>query len=173
MILELNDGFNLRSIDLTEDELKDTHTINMNYSHLYYFDKKISNNIFRKGGLGGKFKDGYCELIFYKRVNKKAKGCYFSFGEFVIINNIGNIVLKGKPLIDPHHIEGRLASVSNSIYDLQTGELIAVYDEIIKGVNSIIIKHCYKFNDKENILPLGIYTISYKTAELVKIDDVK
>jgi hypothetical protein len=173
----LGDGYELRPIELTEEESKDHHTANSNYCHLYHNDLKVSDLIFRKGGTGGKFKDGYCELIHYVRTKEPKKNdSGFSFGTHVIINHLGEIVLKGGSFSSdyPCHIGGHLAYIGNYIYDLRSGKAIAPKSSTtIKGANNIIIEHRYHWYDKEVTLPLGIYSIDFQTAELIKLDEVK
>jgi hypothetical protein len=69
----LNDGFELRPIELSKKELENPRIINSKYSHLYKDGIKVSDNIFRKGGICIGFKDGYCGLIHYVRTNEPKK----------------------------------------------------------------------------------------------------
>jgi hypothetical protein len=172
----LGDGYELRPIELTEEESKDRHTVDSNYCHLYHNDLKVSDLIFRKGGMSNGFKDGYCSLIHYVRTKEpKKNNSGFSFGNHVIINHLGEIVLGvSSSLDDPYHIGGHLASIGNYIYDLRTGKAIAPRSSTtIKGANSIIIEHRYKWYNKEVTLPLGIYSIDFQTVELTKLDEIK
>ena len=173
----LGNGYELRPIKLTKKEAENQRIVNLKYSHLYHNGLKVSNHIFRKGGMSGKFKDGYCELIHYVRTNQKEKNDNgFSFGTFVVINHLGEIVLEGNKLSSdhPHHIGGHLGSRGNYIYDLRTGEAIAPKSsDTIAGKNCIIINHRYAWYDKEAKLPLGIYRIDFQTAEITKLDEIK
>jgi hypothetical protein len=172
----LGGGYELRPIELTENESKDRHTVDSNYCHLYHNDLKVSDLMFRKGGMSNGFKDGYCSLINYTRTKEpKKNNSGFSFGTHVIINHLGEIVLGASSSLDhPYHISGHLASFGNYIYDLRTGKAIAPKSSTtIKGVNCIIVEHRYSWYDKEVKLPLGIYRIDFQTAEVTKIDDVK
>ena len=171
----LGDGYELRPIELTKKELEDKHTTSSNYCHLYHNDLKVSDLIFRKGGTGGKFKDGYCKLIHYVRTKEKGKNNYgFSFGTHVIINHLGEICMGKDGLDYPSHIGGHLGSIGNYIYDLRNGKAIAPKSSTtITGINCIIIEHRYDWYDKEVKLPLGIYRIDFQTAELLLIDNIK
>lgn len=172
----LGDEYELRPIEM-KDSTGKAIVNRENYSHLYHKGLKISNEVFRKGGMGGIFKDGYCELIHYTpetNPEKSSKG--FSFGTFIIINHLGDIVLKGGKFSSdhPHHIGGHLASIKDYIYDLRTGKAISPKSSsAVVGKNSIIIEHRYEWYNKEVTLPLGIYQIDFKTAEIIKIDDTK
>jgi len=172
----LGNGYELRPIELTKKESEDSHTVNSNYCHLYHNDLKVSNLIFRKGGTGGKFKDGYCKLIHYVRTKEpKKNNSGFSFGTHVIINHLGEIVLGAPSSLDyPSHIGGHLGSIKNYIYDLRTGKAIAPKSSTsIIGANCIIIEHRYDWYDKEVKLPLGIYRIDFDTCELLLLDVIK
>lgn len=173
----LGDGFELRPIPLTKKEAADSRIVNLKYSHLYYNGERVSDNIFRKGGMGGIFKDGYCELIHYIRTDKKGESdSGFDFGTFVIVNEFGEISLRGERYTSdhPYHIGGRLASIGKYVYDLHTGNAISPKGSTwIKGETAVIIEHRYDWYDKEVKLPIGIYSIDYKTAEITKLDDIK
>lgn len=173
---KLGDGLELRPITLYEDDNKTIIENRDKYSHLYNKGIKVSDEIFRLGGTGGKFKYGYCELIHYTKTKKtKDNRRGFTSGTFVIINESGKICLQGGQYSDhPHHIGGHIASIGNYIYDLRTGKAIAPKSStMITGLNCAIIDHKYSWYDKEIKLPLGIYKIDYKTAEITLLDNVK
>lgn len=177
---QLGNGYELRPIELSEKEKENSRTVDMKYSHLYHNGLKVSDKIFRKGGTGGKFKDGYCKLIHYVRSKEPKKNdSGFSFGTHVIINNLGEIVMSPlmmniSSLNYPNHIGGHLGSIGNYIYDLRNGKAIAPKSSTsIVGMNCIIVEHRYDWYDKEVKLPLGIYRIDFSTCELTLIDSVK
>jgi hypothetical protein len=172
----LGAGFELRKIEM-KDKKGEVIDNRNSYSHLYHNDLKVSSEVFRKGGTCSGFKDGYCALIHYvpsKDPKKSTDG--FDFGTHVLINEVGDIALKGGTWSSdhPYHIGGHLASIGNYIYDLRTAKAIAPKSSTtIKGVNCIIIEHRYDWYNKEVTLPLGIYRIDFETAELTKLDNVK
>jgi len=172
---DLGGGFNLRLIEITDD--KGNLIPNSDkYCQLYHGDRKLSTGIFRKGGIGGKFRDGYCELLhYYPETDPKKSSNGLSFGLWVIVNSEGSIVFRSTGSLSyPRHIAGRIASYDNYIYDLETGTAIAPKSStVIEGKTSMIIEHLYDWYNKDVKLPLGIYKIDYKTAEVIKIDDKK
>jgi hypothetical protein len=172
---KLGNGYELRPIPLTDKEAENSRLVDLKYSHLYHNDLKVSDLIFRKGGICHGFKDGYCSLIHYIRTKEPKKNDNgFSFGTHVIINELGEICLNKNGLDYPYHTGGHLASIGNYIYDLRTGKAIAPKSSTtMTGVNCVIIEHRYKWYDKEVTLPLGIYRIDFQTAEIIKIDEVK
>lgn len=149
------------------------------YSHLYHNELKVSSEVFRKGGTGGEFKDGYCSLIHYvpqKNTKHKADSGknIFDFGTHVIINELGDIKMKNSGLSYPSHIGGHLASLDNYIYDLRTGKAILPKSSTsITGANCVIVDHRYSWYNKAAEMPLGIYKVDFWTAEITKIDEVK
>lgn len=172
----LGDGYELRKIELKDSKGNPIDNRD-NYSHLYHNDLKVSDKIFRRGGTGGTFKDGYCKLIHYVKDKKNSNG--FDFGTHVIINHLGEIVMSPlmmnvSSLDYPNHIGGHLGSIGGYIYDLRNGKAIAPKSSTsINGKNCIIVEHRYDWYDKEVKLPLGIYRIDFQTAELTKLDEVK
>lgn len=171
----LNDGFELRPIELSEKESENSKIVNMKYSHLYKDGVKVSDDIFREGGLCHGFKDGYCVLIHYKRTNEPKKNDNgFSFGSSVIINTEGKICLSGTGLDCPYHTGGNVGSVGNYYYNLLTGEKICYKpSSVITGKEFIYLEHRYNFDYYEVKVPVGVYKLNKITLELTKIDDIK
>jgi len=173
---KLGGGYELREIEILAEGGQFIVNNREKYSHLYHNGLKVSDEVFRRGGTGGKFKDGYCKLIHYiQKEPHTEKRHGFDFGTHVIINHLGDIKLKGEGISSyPDHIGGHLGSLGNYVYDLRTGEAIAVKSSTsITGSNCIIIDHRYEWYNKDISMPLGIYQIDFWTAEIKKIDDVK
>jgi len=61
----LKNGFELRPIEVLAEGGQFVLDNKNKYSHLYKDGIKVSDEIFRKGGLCHGFKDGYCSLIHY------------------------------------------------------------------------------------------------------------
>jgi len=166
----LGNGYTLGPIWLTEEESKSKEVSRMKYSYLYHNGLKVSDSIFRKGGSCIGFKDGYCNLIHYTRITKREKPSGFSTGDHVIINELGEIVLKGDGLDYPSHIGGHIGKFKGALYNLINGEKIAPMPRgSIKGKNCLIINHQYSFDDKG--FPLGVYKIDLFTAKITRLDD--
>jgi len=172
----LGDGYELRPIKLTKKEEENKHNESSGYSHLYHNGLKVSDKIFRRGGLGGDFKDGYCSLIHYTRERKKTKygTTYFSSGIHVIVNKLGDICLSGTGISSyPSHCGGNLGKLKDTYYNLCTGEEVITCSSSsnIDGKRFMIVEHRYDWYNKS--LPLGIYQIDKFTCECVKIDEAK
>jgi hypothetical protein len=170
----LGDGYELRPIEIKDK--KGNLLENRNeYSHLYHNELKVSNLIFRRGGLGGTFINGYCQLIHYtqkKEHTEKQHG--FDYGVHVIINKLGDICLSGSGISSyPSHYGGNVGKLKDTFFNLCTGEeiLTCSSSSSINGQNFIIVEHRYDWYNKE--LPLGVYRIDKFTCEIKKIDNVK
>lgn len=171
----LNDGFELRPIELSKKESENSRIVNMKYSHLYKDDVKVSDDIFREGGLCHGFKEGYCVLIHYTRTKKPKKNDNgFSFGDSVIINTEGKICLSRTGLDYPYHKGGNVGSVGNYYYNLLTGEKICYRpSSVIVGEECLYLDNRYNFDYYEVKLPVGVYKLNKITLELTKIDEIK
>jgi len=172
---DLNDGFELRPIELTEEESKNQRIVGLKYSHLYKDGVKVSDDIFRKGGLCHGFKEGYCGLIHYTRTNESKKNDDgFSFGESVIINTDGKICLTREGLDYAYHSGGNVGSMGNYYYNLLTGEKICRRPStVITGGEYLYLEHRYNFDYYEVKIPVGVYKLNKITLELTKIDEIK
>ena len=171
----LNDGFELRPIKLTKKESENPRIVESKYSHLYKDDVKVSDEIFRKGGLCHGFKEGYCGLIHYIRTKEPKKSdSGFSFGDSVIIDTKGKICLSRTGLDYPYHVGGNVGSVGNYYYNLLTGEKICYRpSSVIVGVECLYLDSRYNFDYYEVKIPFGVYKLNKITLELTKIDEIK
>jgi hypothetical protein len=172
---DLNDGFELRPIKLSKKESENSRIVNSKYSHLYKDGVKISDEIFRKGGLCHGFKEGYCGLIHYTRTKEPKKNdSGFSFGDSVIINTEGKICLSRTGLDYPYHVGGNVGSIGNYYYNLLTGEKICYRPSlVIVGVECLYLDSRYDFGYYEVKIPVGVYKLNKITLELIKIDEIK
>lgn len=171
----LNDGFELRPIEILAEGGQFVLDNKNKYSHLYKDGVKVSDEIFRKGGLCHGFRDGYCTLIHYvleKEHEEKRLG--FSSGDSVIINTEGKICLSRGGLDYPYHVGGNVGSVGNYYYNLLTGEKICYRpSSVIVGEECLYLDNRYNFDYYEVKLPVGVYKLNKITLELTKIDDIK
>ncbi|CAB4175301.1 hypothetical protein UFOVP1247_107 [uncultured Caudovirales phage] len=167
----LGDGYELREIEF-KDKKGNLIENRSKYSHLYHNDLKVSDNIFRRGGTGGDYRDGYCKLIHYIVDKKREDG--FSYGLHVIVNKLGEICLIGEGMSSyPSHCGGNLGKLKDTYINLLTGEevITASSSSTIDGKNYVFIEHRYDWYNKS--LPLGVYQIDKMTCEYTKIDEEK
>lgn len=172
---DLNDGFELRPIEILAEGGQFVLDNKNKYSHLYKDGVKVSDEIFRKGGLCHGFRDGYCVLIHYVLEREhEEKRLGFSSGDSVIINTDGKICLSREGLDYPYHSGGNVGSVGNYYYNLLTGEKICYRpSSVIVGKECLYLDNKYTFDYYEIKLPVGIYKLNKITLELTKIDEIK
>ena len=152
--MNLLDNFKLVPLDIENNEL--------GYSYLYKNGIKISNEIFRKGGLCSGFKNGYCNLIHYSNVEKGNVG---QLGKSCIINSDGKIVLIQDNLIHyPYHLKGNIGYVEGKYYNLLTSELIVDAGSNYGSLRSkdyLFIENNYNKNYQK-----GVWKINWITCEV-------
>ena len=172
---DLNDGFELRPIEILAEGGQFVLENTNKYSHLYKDGVKVSDEIFRKGGLCHGFKDGYCTLNHYVLEREhEEKRLGFSSGESVIINTDGKICLSRDGLDYPYHSGGNVGSMGNYYYNLLTGEKICFRpSSVIMGGEYLYLEHRYNFDYYEVKIPVGVYKLNKITLELTKIDEIK
>lgn len=168
-------GFELRPIEIKDSEGKIVKN-DSRFSNLYSGGEKVNDLVFRKGGGGGKFRDGYCELIYYVQKNPHTQERHgFDFGNHVIINDLGDIVLSPNGVTDyPSHIGGNVGRLKDTYYDLVRREPIITASTSSGSVNGkkfIIFEHRYQWYNKD--LPLGVYMLNKETCIYEKIDEIK
>ena len=157
---DLGHGLRLLPIELTEEEQKNKHIVNSEYSHLYKDGIKVSDDIYRKGGMGGYFSDGYCELLWYQREKKSKKSSdVFSSSLHVLINLQGKIVLKTTSICDyPYHVGGIVCNIGSKYYNLENGKMFfeCSSQSGLKSSSSYFLE-----KDKK------VYQILLKTAQVI------
>ena len=128
-----------------------------NYCYLYKDGVKISDVLFRKGGLFTPFgKDKkYCLLIAYHDYKKD------TLGNSCIINNEGTIVLQSESSFDHlSYLKGEIATMKGIYYNLKTGEPIVRGSSTVRSKYYLFVENSYN-KDYET----GVYKIDYETGE--------
>jgi hypothetical protein len=167
---QLGEGFELRPIEIKNQAGKVIENRDK-YSTLWRDGKEVTDLVFRKGGVGGDFKNGWCDLILYRKDPTKATG--FDYGVWVLINRDGEVILESKKFSSNHpkYIGGIIGELDGYYYNLITKQKVAPTgsNRIITG-SSIIIEHKYEWNDRELKLQVGVYSLSLDGSGLVKLD---
>jgi len=171
-------GEGLYLMELTENEM-DIYNKNIGYKssghrtpYSYLFDREkgkiISDNVFRKGGLGGNFKDGYCSLLVYGTLENPDGG----ISNGCLIDTKGNVVLKQESLNYIYHIGGIIASMGNYLYNLKTNKKILNPNTTKISSDEFLFIETYELNAKyydpevAKIQKRGVYKINKFTAEM-------
>ena len=156
-------------------DIKENKERNMRYGKLYKEDpngnpitvnektihlRKLSNDIFRVGGMASGFKDRpYCELIYYKNVSTDKNP---DLGTHCLIDTEGKIVFKCEGALHyPHYYGGVIVSCNNVYYNLKTGQPFAEGHHSIKSSQFIFVE-CSSYRDK---FPKGVYKINIETGD--------
>ncbi len=134
-----------------DESIKDNR---LGYCHLYKDGKKISDTLFRKGGMSRGFeKSDYCMLIVYHDINKS------TLGNHCIINLKGDIVLESTMLKPIYHVKGIIAYMGDCYYNLLNQEII------IKGTNHVTSEsYVFVENQYNSEYEKGVYKIEYSTG---------
>ncbi len=125
-----------------------------NYSHLYKNGVKISDTLFRRGGMSKGFDETeYCMLIAYHNLQKS------TIGNHCIIDLNGDIVLEASELKYPYHLKGVIAVLDEKYYNLKTKEIITKGYNTIKSESYIFVENQYNSEYEK-----GVYKIEYSTG---------
>lgn len=126
------------------------------YGYLYKDNIKLSDITFRVGGSGGKYKDGYCQLIQYNKDHQ--------YGNHCLVDINGKVVLTETNSISCHlyHCGGIIASMNGYIYDLNNGKIITRGKIIAKTLEYIFVLNEYDFKKEYKE---GVYQINKQTAK--------
>jgi hypothetical protein len=161
---DLGEGLFLIPIDFKDNT--------SSYSYLYKDEVQISDIVFRKGGMGGTFRDCYCQLISYPDFKlKEGNHQKTSFGIHCIINLDGEIVLSEKSAFN-HDIylkKGVIAKFKDEYYNLKTGKVVAyASSDHVETEEFIWVQHSYESNYRKDSInwPLGVYKINYYTGDV-------
>ena len=156
-------------ITLNYLEIEDNQS---HYGLLFRNGKKLSDIIFRVGGMGGSFKDNpYCMLIEYGNFHSalKTTKAIKSLGNHCIIDANGKIVLtqeKGA-LQGLYYLKGCIAVSNNYYYNLITGEIITKGDNTITSNEFLFIENRYSnlYGTDKGKYQLGVYKVNWITGE--------
>jgi hypothetical protein len=124
------------------------------FGNLYRNNIKLNDTIFRIGGLCSGFNDkSYCSLIQYDDIKSSGIHC--------IINANGDIVLKAEtPYLYPYCLNGCIASIDRTYYNLLTGAPIVKGNTNIRSSQYLFVENAY-----DNDYKKGVWKIDWNTGE--------
>lgn len=146
------------------DEFKDIKEMK-GYNDICFLFKdgvKLTEIPFRQGGLFSGFKENreYCNIIAYPELVQRK----YSFGNHVIINTKGEIVLRANAYDHPYYHRGVIASIKQTYYNLLTGKPIVYGDKNVSCDKFLFVENNYKIGEGSKY-DLGVYKIDYATGE--------
>lgn len=129
-----------------------------NYSHLYKDGVKLSDVVFRRGGLCSGFgKNDYCALISYPEFDGERGG----WGNHCIVDLNGEIALNSDNQFDwMYYKKGVIATKKDVYYNLLTGKPIVAGRDRINSERFLFVEKSYG-DDYTH----GVYKIEYATGE--------
>jgi hypothetical protein len=151
-------GEGIELVPVPEDELGelDPRGKRTDFSYLYKDGKKLSDDIFRKGGMGGTYKDGYIGLMKYNPETK-------SENDWVMVDTEGNVVYTQKNRFGSlYHQGGIIVSDDNKLYNIKTGDMIVDHTAKISSRDFLFVEVIWSSNGFES----GVYKIDKQTAEI-------
>lgn len=141
------------------------------YSFLFKDGVKVSDKVFRKGGMSNGYKNGdYTNLIVYHNFFDRTVKTEYSrtYSTHCLVDLTGRIVLEGTGLNKhPYYIRGVIASMGNGYYNLRTSEMIIMGDSSVQSKEYLFVQKKYDFDwygGKEKAL--GVYKICFETGEV-------
>jgi len=158
----------LRPIKLDKDYAEKWNEINKDFCNLYVDGKKMTDTLYRIGGMGAKLKDPYFQVLKYTEeyyddnitTDPKRKphlsGCWCIIDnngvEKVTVRHFDHLYLQG----------GQIFSVNNKYYNIETGELYG--DSCYKTMstkNFIFIDNSYDSDQSKQ----GVIQVTKATGE--------
>ena len=165
-----------KDLYLIDIDLKDPYDCKLHYGNLYkkvetgeahvingieLQFKKVSNDIFRVGGMCSGFKNNdYCALIYYNHISTKNNSC---LGNHCVIDTKGKIAFKADSAIEyPYYKKGCIIKYRDYYINLKTGlpNVNSSYHQSIESENYLFVES----SGYNNEFPKGVYKIEYNTG---------
>lgn len=148
-VFELGHGLSL----VVDKEIKNNTS---RFSHLYKDGKRISNTIFRLGGMSYGFKGKpFTQLIVCPNYPKD------TWGDHCIINKNGEITLIQKKSMDSlYYWKGVIGSMGGTYYNVETGVPIVKGSAKVTSENYLFVENSYN-----NEYAKGVWKIEYETGK--------
>ncbi|MCK9429828.1 MAG: hypothetical protein M0R17_07470 [Candidatus Omnitrophica bacterium] len=154
----------LRHVDLDPNYSKKWNNNLNDFIQLYKDGKKISNTLYRIGGMGGNWKDGYMVLLKHLQAcypdsitkNKKAKLHLESL--WCIIDQMGVEKVECENLNELYHDGGLIYNIDRNYYNIETKERYGFSFHRLTSTNFIFLDKQYDEDaSKRGILKINIH----------------
>lgn len=158
--VDLGEGVSLIYVN---DEVTETKSTK-GFGFLYKDGKRILDSYVRLGGISGKFKEGYANVIVYPKLRDE-KG---ATGHHTIVDTNGRIALQAdSQLFDyPYHVGGNIGVQKNTFYNLLTGDVIVVgFKDYFKSKDFVFCEVSYSKNQPNGIYKIDKFTCEYEFFE--------
>lgn len=126
---QLSETVMLKPVTLDEKYRKEWNESLTDFCHLYRNDEKVSDTLYRVGGMGGKYKDGYIMLLKYTEAyyedsitKDKSKKKHLE-GLWCILDKDGNEKVVFTQFASPYLQGGQIYCINSEYYNIETGEL--------------------------------------------------
>ena len=163
----------LKPIELSLDYLTKWNEQSKVFAQIYVDGKKVNDNIYRVGGIGGLNKVGYSRLLKYteafyeKRImdmcgENKPKNNRHLQGNWCIINEKGEEKIVFENSLDSPYLDGGVIySKKNSYFNIETGKLYCDADSSMSTENYLFLENKYDKDKSKR----GVLKIDKKTGE--------
>lgn len=152
----------LKPVTLDKEYAKKWNEHCTDFVHLYRDGAKVSDQLYRRGGLGGEFKDGYILLLKYTEdlyndsITKDKARKHHLKGCWCILDEKGVEKVINKPFEYLNHNGGQIYSIENDYYNIETKELYCKAYGSMKTKDFIFINNAYdKDKSKRGVMKIN------------------
>lgn len=159
----------LRKATLSDEYRKKWNIHENDFIHLYLNGNKISNTLYRIGGLNTGIKDGYFSLIkhiesFYEdSITKVKKDKPHLAGHWCILNEYGveKVIMNRFDYLSL--LGGQIYSTKNNYYNIETGELYCTSYTSMNTEKYLFLENKYdKDTNKRGVLKIDKYNGTFE-----------
>lgn len=147
MEIGIDVGLVLQPVEIPEDYAKKWNEHSVDFVQLYYNGKKVSDSLYRKGGLYSGNTDGYymilkyTEAIYKDSITKDPKRKKHLQGNWVILDSEGNEKYEHKEYGSMYLMGGQVYSIGSKYYNIETNELYCTSYDCMRTDNFIFLNN--------------------------------
>lgn len=138
------------------------------YLRIYRNGELVSDSVYRIGGLGGDFEDGYAMLLKYveeyygDNITKVKKDKPHLAGHWCIIDEEGNEKVVVDQFKSPCLRGGIIYSMDNNFYNIETGELICEGRDSMDSGEFLFVNNPYDKDESKR----GVWKVNKVTGDV-------